>query len=347
MTLGPVMLDFASTVLAAEDRELLAHPSVGGVILFSRNYESPAQLAALTADIRSIRQPPLIIAVDQEGGRVQRFRDGFTRLPPARQIGRRYDILPADGRHLARRCGWLMAAELRSLGVDMSFAPVVDLDWGMSDVIGDRAFHASAEAVSDLAHAYMNGMRDAGMAATAKHFPGHGAVAADSHVRLPVDRRYYEDIAEDIAPYERLIRSGLAAVMMAHIVYEHVDVSPAGFSHRWIGEELRQRLGFRGAVFSDDLGMAGAAGVGDMAQRARLAVACGCDMVLVCNDRPGAESAVDALATITDPVSQSRLPRLHGRPAEHHDALLASERWREAREMLAHWNDRPSLELDA
>ncbi len=347
MTLGPVMVDVASTELSAADRELLTHPAVGGVILFSRNYADPDQLAELVRQLRAVRTPPLIVAVDQEGGRVQRFRDGFTRLPPARQIGHRYDADANEGRRLARRCGWLMAAELRALDVDLSFAPVVDIDRGMSEVIGDRAFHSDPEVVGDLAQAYMSGMRLAGMAATAKHFPGHGAVAADSHERLPVDRRPIEDIGDDILPYERLVRAGLAGVMMAHIVYEQVDLRPAGFSRRWIVDELRRRLNFRGVVFSDDLGMGGAAGMGTMADRAREAVASGCDMVLVCNDRPGAEAAVEALADVFDPVSQSRLPRLHGRPADDRQTLLASSRWLETRDMLAHWNDRPNLELDA
>ncbi len=347
MTLGPIMLDLAGTSLCDDDRRLLVAPSVGGVILFSRNYRSPAQLADLCAQIRALRRPPLLIAVDQEGGRVQRFRDGFTALPSARQIGLGYDADETGARRYAWLCGWLMAAELRALGVDLSFAPVVDLDRGLSEVIGDRAFHADPESVGDLAQSYAAGMRDAGMVATAKHFPGHGAVAADSHHRLPVDRRQYEDITDDIEPFARLIRAAVGAVMMAHVVYEQVDLVPASFSRRWIGDELRGRLGFRGVVFSDDLSMVAAEGIGDIETRARTALVAGCDMVLVCNDRPAAERVVEHLADISDPVSQSRLPALRGRAAPDRDALLASERWVRVRADLAALDSRPDLKLDA
>jgi len=213
MTLGPVMVDVSGTTLTADDREVLGHPLVGAVILFARNYLGVEQLEELVRDIRAVRSPPLLVAVDQEGGRVQRFRDGFTELPPQRLIGRLYDSDPEAGRRLAAQCGWLLAAELRAVGVDLSFAPCVDLDYGVSEVIGDRAFHAKPEAVAELALAYMKGMQDAGMAATAKHFPGHGAVVADSHQSLPVDRRDWGGIADDILPYRRLIANGLPGVI--------------------------------------------------------------------------------------------------------------------------------------
>jgi beta-N-acetylhexosaminidase len=203
MTLGPVMLDIEGLALTAEDRELLRHPNVGGVILFARNYESPEQLARLTGEIHALRRPELVVAVDQEGGRVQRFREGFTRLPPMHLLGRRYDLERDHALQLAETCGWLMAAELRAAGVDLSFAPVLDLDYGLSEVIGDRAFHRDPEAWRDLAGRFAAGMRHAGMASVGKHFPGHGGVVADSHHALPEDRRPYADLLDDMRPYER------------------------------------------------------------------------------------------------------------------------------------------------
>src|SRR5687767_15490328 len=210
MTLGPLMIDVQGTALTEEDRELLAHPLVGAVILFTRNFEGVEQLERLVADIRAARTPPLLVTVDHEGGRVQRFRKGFTVLPPMRMIGREYDLDAATGRLLARQCGWLMAAELRAIGIDMSFAPCVDLDYGVSTVIGDRAFHRDPQVVAELAIAYMGGMREAGMIATAKHYPGHGAVVPDSHVAIPVDRRELVELEGDLHPYRRLIENGLA-----------------------------------------------------------------------------------------------------------------------------------------
>ncbi|HEY5807438.1 MAG TPA: beta-N-acetylhexosaminidase, partial [Povalibacter sp.] len=215
MTLGPLMIDVAGTDLTLEDRDLLAHPLVGGCILFTRNFASIEQLEALVASIRAVRVPSLLVAVDHEGGRVQRFRKDFTVLPPMRTIGREYDIDAAAGRQLARQAGWLLAAELLAVGIDISFAPVVDLDYGVSSVIGDRAFHRDPRAVAELSIAFANGMRDAGMTATAKHFPGHGAVVPDSHVAMPIDRRPLADMEDDIYPYRRLIDNGLASIMAA------------------------------------------------------------------------------------------------------------------------------------
>ena len=346
MTLGPVMLDVAGLELDAEDRELLRHPAVGGVILFSRNYESPEQLARLSAEIHDIRRPGLLVAVDQEGGRVQRFREALMPLPPAHLIGRHYDLDPAAARNSAEAAGWLMAAELRALGVDLSFAPVLDLDYGISSVIGNRAFHRSPDVVAELAGRFIRGMREAGMMATGKHFPGHGAVVADSHEALPVDHRPYADIADDMLPYERLIGAGLEAVMTAHVVYSEVDTVPASFSRWWLSEELRGRMRFHGVIFSDDLSMQAAVAMGDIAERADRALAAGCDMVLVCNDRAAAATLVEALGDYAEPASQVRLAHLHGRGESSRDNLCASARWRDACSVVAHLMERPDLVLD-
>ncbi|HEY8553130.1 MAG TPA: beta-N-acetylhexosaminidase [Burkholderiales bacterium] len=327
MTLGPVMLDLAGPELAPEERERLRHPLVGGVILFSRNYRSPEQIAALVKEIHEIREPRLLVAVDHEGGRVQRFRDRFTRLPPPRRFGEIYDRDPKRARRLAHAAGWLMAAELRAVDVDFSFAPVLDLDRGLSEIVGDRAFHGRPDAVADLASAYVAGMAEAGMAATGKHFPGHGGCAADSHLTLPVDNRSYADIAmEDLVPFERLIGRGLAGIMPAHVVYPRVDAQPAGFSRFWLQEVLRRRLKFQGIVFSDDLSMEGAKTAGGMVDRALQALEAGCDMVLVCNDPAGAEQVLDGLRWRDDAASQLRRVRMRGRPPPDELPRLAAYR---------------------
>jgi beta-N-acetylhexosaminidase len=347
MTLGPLMIDIAGTELSTEDRELLRHPMVGAVILFTRNYVNSGQLAALAAAIHAERSPPLIIAVDQEGGRVQRFRAQFSNLPPARRVGYEFDLEARAGLEFARRMGWLMAAELRTHGIDLSFAPCVDLDYGASEVIGDRALHARAEVVGQLAVAYAHGMRDAGMAATAKHFPGHGAVVADSHMALPVDRRELADLQDDIAPYRLLIANGLPAVMAAHVMYPAIDALPASLSVRWIREILRGELRFQGAVFTDDLSMGGAASAGDLTTRAQLALAAGCDMLPVCNDRPGVCALLDRLKFEQAPASQLRLVRMRGREAMSLASLQASVSWRESREALTRALSPPALTLES
>jgi beta-N-acetylhexosaminidase len=347
MSLGPLMIDLAGTEVTAEERELLRHPLVGGVILFTRNYADPAQLTALVSAVHAERSPPLIVAVDQEGGRVQRFRPGFSILPPARRIGHEFDQDARRGVALARSLGWLMAAELRAHGVDISFAPCVDLDYGVS-IIGERAFHASPEAVGQLAGAWMHGMREAGMAATAKHFPGHGAVVADSHLTLPVDRRALPDLAADLAPYRRLIPNGLAGVMVAHVLFPAVDQAPASLSGRWIRDVLRGELRFQGVVFSDDLSMGGAAAAyGDVVTRAREALSAGCDMLPVCNNRASVIELLARLGMEPQPASSLRLVRLHGRPSAPARAVLeASPEWIHARELLARAAAAPALTLD-
>ena len=334
MSLGPLMVDIAGPALSAEDRAVLAHPLVGSVILFTRNYVDPAQLTRLTAEIHALRQPALLVAVDHEGGRVQRFRSGFTVLPALRLLGHQFDLAPATGLDLARRHGWLMAAELLACGVDFSFAPCVDLDYGLSSVIGDRALHSSAAAVAELAVAYMHGMRDAGMAATAKHFPGHGAVVADSHLALPIDRRALVDLDADLTPYRRLIDNGLPAVMVAHVLFPQVDELPASLSRRWIGEVLRGELRFQGTVFADDLSMAGARQFGDIRERARRALHAGCDVLPVCNARADVAALLDGLKVAPDAAVHLRLARLRARAHPQRDALLASEHWRASRAAL-------------
>jgi beta-N-acetylhexosaminidase len=347
MSLGPLMIDLAGTVVAPEERALLRHPLVGGVILFTRNYQNPAQLGELVAAIHAERSPPLIVAVDQEGGRVQRFREGFSRLPAARRIGHAFDLDARAGLALSRSLGWLMAAELRARGVDISFAPCVDLDYGVSEVIGERSFHSSADAVSQLAGAWMHGMRDAGMAATAKHFPGHGAVVADSHLALPVDRRTLPDLARDLTPYRRLIANGLPAVMVAHILFPAVDQDPSSLSGLWIRDVLRGELMFQGVVFADDLSMKGAAAYGDIVTRARQALAAGCDMLPVCNNRPGVIELLDRLGGEPEPASSLRLVRLHGRASPPNPAQLeALPEYHQARELLARMSAPPTLTLD-
>jgi beta-N-acetylhexosaminidase len=287
------------------------------------------------------------VTVDHEGGRVQRFRKGFTVLPSMRLIGREYDLDAAAGRLLARQCGWLMAAELRAVGIDMSFAPCVDLDYGVSSVIGDRAFHRDPQVVSELAIAFTGGMREAGMVACAKHFPGHGFVAPDSHVAMPVDRRRLVDMDQDITPYRRLIDNGVASIMAAHVVFSEVDGRPAGFSRRWMYEELRGRLGFSGAIFTDDLSMAGAAMVGDMRDRAEAALEAGCDVLSLCNNRQGVLQVIESLRGSGDPLSQVRMARLHGKPGLTREALHASNDWQACEGAIKGCMERPDLRLDS
>jgi len=345
MSLGPLMVDIAGTELNADDVRVLSHPLVGSVLLFSRNYRNPAQISALTAAIRAVRTPHLLIAVDHEGGRVQRFREGFTRLPPVRLLGRRYDQDRRDGLALAQSVGWLMAAELRAVGVDFSFAPCIDLDYGVSEIIGDRAFHSDPDSVAALGVATLLGMREAGMPAIAKHFPGHGAVVADSHVALPVDRREYADLEPDIRPYRTLIENNLAGIMAAHVVFPAVDALPASLSRLWVDGVLRGELGFHGCMFADDLTMAGAAAFGDVPARAELALAAGCDVLPICNDRDSVESVLKALQTkAVSAASQARLVRMRARgeaPADLH----ANRRWQETVARIAALSAVPPLVL--
>ncbi|MEZ5537477.1 MAG: beta-N-acetylhexosaminidase [Thiolinea sp.] len=331
MTIGYVMLDLAGTELTAEDRELLQHPAVGGLIYFSRNFESAEQITALSSAIREAAGRPILLAVDHEGGRVQRFREQFTRLPPIASLGRNYDADPLQARQRAHKAGWLMAAEVRAVGIDFSFAPVLDLDYGTSGVIGDRAFHRDTHIVSELAQAYIEGMREAGMAATGKHFPGHGWVKADSHLAIPRDERSAEQImAEDMQPFAALFKAGLDAVMPAHVIYEQVDSQPAGFSRVWLQDILRGQLQFDGVIFSDDLSMEGASVAGGYAERAEAALAAGCDMVLACNNRAGVIDILDNAKPEVSAASSQRLERMRGKAFMNRSALLEQEYWQQA-----------------
>jgi beta-N-acetylhexosaminidase len=326
MPAGVVMLDVASTKLTDDDRHRLVSPQVGGVILFARNYESPQQLAQLTQEIHVLRQPPLLIAVDQEGGRIQRFREGFTALPAMRELGAIWDKDPARARQLARCTGHVLAAELRAHGIDLSFTPVLDIDHGHSNVIGDRAFHPDPQAIGELASRLAHGLRDAGMSAVGKHFPGHGHVTADSHHELPVDDRPYAEIqAVDLVPFRYLIENGLGGIMPAHVVYSDVDERPAGFSEIWLQQILRGALEFDGMIFSDDLSMAGAQVTGNIVQRAHAALDAGCDMVLVCNNPQSADELLAGLDDLLPALGMARLMRLRGRGGAESPAQLTSD----------------------
>jgi beta-N-acetylhexosaminidase len=307
---GPLLIGLDGPALTPEETELLAHPLIGGVILFERNYETPEQLRALIGALRVCRSP-LLVTVDQEGGRVQRLREGFTRLPPLGWLGSLHDRKPQEALSAARELGWLMAAELRALDVDASFAPVLDLA-GNTEIIGARAFHVDPAVVTRLGRAYVAGLREAGMGATGKHFPGHGSVRGDSHLELPRDERSLAEIeAQDLQPFAALAPA-LAAVMTAHVVYPACCEQPASFSRRWIGEILRGRLGFTGAVVSDDLGMAGAAILGDELARAEAALVAGCDLLLACNDRAAVLRLLDRLHWERPPGFDARHGRLRG-----------------------------------
>jgi beta-N-acetylhexosaminidase len=310
---GPVMLDLRGLELDAEEKEMLRHPGVGGVILFARNFESARQLIALTGAIRALRpDDALLIAVDHEGGRVQRFQRGFTRIAPMRSLGERWRADAEGAISLAEATGYVIAAELRSHGIDFSFAPVLDVDFGASSVIGDRAFSDEPAAITALAGALVAGMAAAGAGAVGKHFPGHGYVRADSHVDVPVDERELRDIeAVDLAPYRGLIGRGLAGVMPAHVIYPKVDRRPAGFSPVWLRDILRKRLGFEGMIFSDDLSMEGASVAGGARERAEAALDAGCDMLLICNDPRSAAELLDRLKV--RPLDPVRAGRMRGR----------------------------------
>lgn len=329
--LGPVVLDIAGTELLEDEAEVLQHPQVGGVIFFRRNFESPDQLHHLVHSIRANRAN-LVLGVDQEGGRVQRFKEGFTRLPPLGALGNGYARNSSQALEAARELAWLMAAELRACGLDLSFAPVVDADDAFSSVIGDRAFSRDLAVVTELGREYVAGMADAGMAATLKHFPGHGSVAADSHLELPVDERSFEEVwRDDMAPFRALLAYA-GAVMPGHLLFSAIDPNPVGFSPFWLQKVLRQQLGFEGIIFSDDLSMEGAAVQGDHRDRAMTALAAGCDAVLVCNQPKRAIEVIEHLHANANPIND-RLARMRATAAVAVPPLAAlrqSQRWQAA-----------------
>lgn len=347
MTLGPVMIDLIGTEITPVEREMLLHPNTGGVILFTRNFESIEQLESLTAEIHSLRNPHLLIAVDHEGGRVQRFHDGFTRLPSMAIFGCIYRKNKNQAKQLAEKTGWLMASECLASGIDFSFAPILDLGHGISGVIGDRAFDSSVDIVSVLAHEFMHGMKRAGMAATGKHFPGHGSVKEDSHVGHPIDQRSLADIMmEDIIPFERMISYGLTAIMPAHVVYPQVDENAAGYSEKWLQNILRKQLKFEGVIFSDDLSMEAAAPAGGYVERAHKALEAGCDMVLVCNHSAEAKEVLLGLGEYINPASSMRLIRMHGHVHLTKKQLQVSQEWKETVDLIKPLFNSPELELD-
>ena len=347
MSLGPVMMDLAGTEISGAEQELLENPLVGGVILFTRNFESIEQITELVKRIHSVRTPHLLVAIDHEGGRVQRFHDGFTRLPPASVFGRMYREDADKAREYAEQAGWLLAVELRAIGVDFSFAPVLDLAHGVSGVIGDRAFHAKPEVVATLAYASMHGMLRAGMHAVGKHFPGHGGVTEDSHLALPVDHRELDVLfKEDIVPFAKMIANDLSGIMPAHVIYDNVDDKPAGYSKIWLQDILRSRLHFQGVIFSDDLSMEAAGIAGGYASRAQHALQAGCDMVLVCNHPEGVAEVVEQLQGYNNPTSQMRLIRMHGKLEISYAELHKRYDWKQVSAKIAELDQSPWMELD-
>ncbi|MFC3147042.1 beta-N-acetylhexosaminidase [Piscinibacterium candidicorallinum] len=333
---GPVMVDVAGLTLTEHESERLRHPLTGAVILFARNFESRAQLKALCDDIHATRSPRLLIAVDHEGGRVQRFRtDGFTHLPTMRALGELWQRDAMSATRAATACGYVLAAELRACGVDFSFTPVLDLDYGRSAVIGTRAFHWDARVTAVLAKSLIHGLLQAGMKSCGKHFPGHGYVEADSHHEIPVDERSLDEVlAGDAMPYEWLAET-LASVMPAHVIFPKVDPQPAGFSRFWLQDVLRKRFRFEGAIFSDDLAMEGATVAGDIHARARAALNAGCDMIPICNRPDLADELLAANALQFDPVRARRIQALHavGDPADW-QSLQADPLYRAARSVI-------------
>jgi beta-N-acetylhexosaminidase len=314
--MGPIMLDVLGTSLTAEDKELLQHPLVGGLILFTRNYESPEQIAQLTTDIRKAANKDLIIAVDHEGGRVQRFRDGFSLIPAMGKIWGFANQNVPTAQELAKQSAILMALEVQAVGIDISFAPILDID-DISAVIGDRAFHKNPEIVCQLASAFVEGLHLVGMKATGKHFPGHGSVQADSHIALPIDPRSRDEIFSlDMLPFKTLINSNkVDALMPAHVIFPEVDREAVGFSPYWLKNVLRNELGFNGVIFSDDLSMEGAASVGGYIERAEAAQSAGCDMLLLCNNRQGCIEVLDGANIVSDKASAERLTKLLKNPS--------------------------------
>ena len=336
MKLGPVLADVSGLELTPDDIERLQHPQVGGVILFARNFAAPLQLLQLAHSIRELRAPQLVIAVDHEGGRVQRFRHGFTAIPPMSALGTLWDHDPAQAIAAARGCGFVIGSELQAHGVDFSFTPVLDVDYGESSVIGDRALHSDPNVIAVLAEALQAGLNAAGMASVGKHFPGHGYVRADSHHEIPMDDRTLTEISQsDLVPFQRLACAGMGGMMPAHVIYPKVDAKPAGFSSIWLQKILREKLGFDGLIFSDDLSMEGASTAGGVMARANAALNAGCDMVLLCNDPRAQDTLLEGLERRpVAPTLARRLEKMRGK-AISSVAMKANAAYLAATENLA------------
>jgi beta-N-acetylhexosaminidase len=335
--MGPVMIDVQGTSLSQEDKEILQHPLVGGLIFFTRNYHSPEQITELSAQIRTVAKKPLLLAVDHEGGRVQRFRDGFSLIPAMGSLWQMAEENLARAKVLAKQSGILMALEVQAVGIDISFAPVLDIN-NISDVIGDRSFHREADYVTELAEAFISGLHSVGMKATGKHFPGHGSVKADSHIDLPIDIRSKAEIfQQDLMPFKQLIAKGkVDALMPAHVIFPDIDSQAVGFSRYWLQNILREQLGFNGVIFSDDLSMEGAASVGGYIERAEAAQSAGCDMLLLCNNRQGCIEVLDGANITSLQASSARLTHLLKDPSHSvsWSTLSTNQKWQEASQLL-------------
>jgi beta-N-acetylhexosaminidase len=337
MHIGPLIIDISGTSLTTEDTEILQHPLIGGVILFSSNYESLKQLIELTSAIHKLREPKLLVCVDHEGGRVQRFRDDFTSLPPVQRLQTLYDHGQEQACEAAHAHAWVMAAELKSIGVDLSFAPVVDINYNNNSVMKERMLHANPEAVASLSMCYVQGMNEAGMESVAKHFPGHGFCESDSHEELPIDERSIDEIlSNDLVPFCRLIDAGISAIMTAHIVFPQVDAIATTFSSYWLQTILRKKLNFRGAIISDDLNMQAANSVGDYVDRSKSALNSGCDALLLCNNRNAVVQVLDNLRyENTGTENQMRLSALQGQKGLSRDALEKEGKWLKSKKVIA------------
>lgn len=328
--IGSLIIDIAGTSLTKEDIDLLRHPIVGGIIFFARNYKTRQQLIELCSAIRKVRNKPLLIMVDQEGGRVQRFQGEFTRIPHMAVFGQLYDKDKQLALRLARECAWLLASELLVVGVDLSLTPVLDLQNAVNKAIGDRAFHHDPNVVIHLAEAFMDGLHQAGMSATAKHFPGHGAVDVDSHEALPSDGRMLDEVLNtDMIPFAAMIKAGIDNIMAAHIVYPQIDKFPVSFSKRWLKDILRQQLNFKGIIISDDLNMKGADISTNYADRVQLAREAGCDITLLCNNRGGVIKTLDQLNPEHHQIEKSKWQSLVGDMSRLNMDLQSQTRWQQ------------------
>lgn len=335
-TIGCLLIDLAGLELTPEERELLAHPLVGGLVIFARNYESPAQMQSLCQAVKAARKSPLLITVDQEGGRVQRFIKHFTKLPPMSVFGDLYAKDPTHALACARECGWLLATEILAVNVDLSFAPVLDLNNPISNIIGNRAFAAEPQVVIELASAFIQGLHEAGMAAVGKHFPGHGSIAPDSHVAMPEDHRTLEAIKKnDMQPFAALIQQGIKAIMTSHILFPQVDTSIVTFSRKWLQTILREQLLFHGTIFSDDLNMAGANISAHYADRMIAALEAGCDFALLCNNRNAVIQVLDQVSHQQHQVAQQKWQPLLGQNNPARDAYQVNPRWLKAHEFIS------------